>query len=309
MTDRLVTVFGASGRQGVEQIRALRAKGFAVRAVTRGRLGPADLADIPTVPADYLDPASLATACDGAEAVFYTAPAFANALRGLDFARNVGAAAAGAGARVIFNTSSWVPDEPVGQPGYDGRLGMENAIEAEGAALTVFRPVLFMDNLLTAWAKPFLQTENAFVYPHRPGLEADWICLEDVAAFMVAALDQPHTVGRRAVIGGPQTLTPATLTAALSDVLGRPITHRFLEPRAFGELMAGLFAEVAGGKPGWIVKSLEAFYTFNNTSPLKPFRAAGALEEAARAGVTLTPFQDWAGRQDWASEAGGFSGG
>lgn len=309
MTDRLVTVFGASGRQGVAQIRALRAKGFAVRAATRGRLGPPDLADVPTVAADYLDPASLALACAGAEAVFYTAPAFANALRGLDFARNVGAAAAGAGARVIFNTSSWVPDEPVGQAGYDGRLAMENALADAGAALTVFRPVLFMDNLLTAWAKPFLQTEDAFVYPHKPGLEADWICLEDVAAFMVAALDQDWTVGRRAVIGGPQTLTPESLTAALSDVLGRPITHRFLEPRAFGDLMAGLFVDVAGGKPGWIVKSLEDFYTFNNASPHRPFRAVGALDEAQRASVALTTFRDWAARQDWAASPGGYSGG
>lgn len=309
MAERLVTVFGASGRQGGAQIRALLAKGFHVRAVTRGALPDADLAHVPTLAADYLDLASLQVACDGAEAVFYTAPAFANALRGLDFARNVGAAAAGAGARVIFNTSSWVPDEPVGQAGYDGRLAMENALEAAGAALTVFRPVLFMDNLLTAWAKPFLQTENAFVYPHRPGLEADWICLDDVAAFMVAALDQDWTLGRRAVIGGPQTLTPETLTAALSQVLGRPISHRFLSPRDFGVLMADLFADVAGGKPGWIVKSLEAFYTFNNASEHRPFRAVGALDEAARAGVTLTPFADWADRQDWTSPAGGYPGG
>jgi uncharacterized protein YbjT (DUF2867 family) len=35
MTDRIVTVFGASGRQGQAQVRALLAAGFYVRAISR----------------------------------------------------------------------------------------------------------------------------------------------------------------------------------------------------------------------------------------------------------------------------------
>jgi uncharacterized protein YbjT (DUF2867 family) len=295
-----VTVFGASGRQGLAQVRRLLAEGYRVRAVTRGDAfhGP-QWFGVQTRSADYKDPASLEKACEGADAVFYTSVAFSEQSKGLRFAKAVGAAAEAAGVkRLIFNTSSWVPNSPVGQSGYDGRLSMENALEAAGVPLVVFRPVLFMDNLLTGWARPFIVRDGTFVYAHRPDLQADWICLDDVAAFMTHALTREDLIGERIVIGGPERLTPTIMAETLSGVLGRPIRYEAITPRAFGALLYTLFENKTDVPRDAYIAYLDEFYQFNNSSQIEPFKADMTAVKA-KIDLPLTPFKEWAARQDW----------
>mgnify|MGYP001827162588 FL=1 len=66
MQNKTVTVFGASGRQGLAQIRQLRAQGFWVRAVTRSpeRFYTDEFEGVAVVRADYNDLNSLVTACN-----------------------------------------------------------------------------------------------------------------------------------------------------------------------------------------------------------------------------------------------------
>ena len=295
-----VTVFGASGRQGRAQVRRLLDEGYRVRAVTRGHAFEGrDGFGVQTRAADYNDPESVKAACEGADAVFYTAVAFSEQSKALRFTRAVAAAAKAAEVRrLVFNTSSWVPNSPIGQAGYDGRLAMEEALAASGVPLTVFRPVLFMDNLLTGWARPFIVRDGEFVYAHRPDLQADWICLDDVAAFMTAALKRDDLIGERLVIGGPERLTPTLMAATLSKILGRPIGYRALSPRAFGELLFELFDGKTDVPKHVYVDALEDFYHFNNTSQIEPFKSDRAAVKA-KIDVPLTRFEDWAARQDW----------
>lgn len=297
---KTVTVFGASGRQGLAQVRKLLADGYRVRAVTRGDAfeGP-EWFGMQVRAADYKDRGSLEKACEGADAVFYTSVAFSEQSKGLRFAKAVGEAAKAAGVkRLVFNTSSWVPNSPVGQAGYDGRLAMENALEASGPPLVVFRPVLFMDNLLTGWARPFIVRDGEFVYAHRPDLQADWICLDDVAAFMTHALTRDDLVGQRIIIGGPERLTPTIMADTLSEVLGKPIRYRAITPKEFGALLYTLFEDKTDVPRDAYVAHLDDFYQFNNSSQIEPFKAD--MEAVRRTiDLPLTPFRDWAARQDW----------
>src|SRR3546814_3817103 len=98
----------------------------------------------------------------------------------------------------------WAPDEPCGEPGYDGVLALEDHFVSHGTPTVIFRPVLFMDNLQTLFAKPALVSEGVYRYCHRPSLMATWISLADVAKFMVAAIDRPDLIGERFLIGGPE---------------------------------------------------------------------------------------------------------
>src|SRR5438552_3140909 len=76
----LVAVFGASGRQGLAQVRQLVKAGHQVRALARGQdpfygevfEGPGKVVDI--VPCEMRDDASLANAVRGVDAVFYNHP-------------------------------------------------------------------------------------------------------------------------------------------------------------------------------------------------------------------------------------------
>lgn len=295
-----VTVFGASGRQGLAQVRKLLAEGYRVRAITRGDVfdGP-EWFGVQTRAADYKDQASLEAACDGADAVFYTSVAFSEQSKGLKFAKAVGAAAKTAGVkRLIFNTSSWVPNSPVGQAGYDGRLAMENALEAAGVPLVVFRPVLFMDNLLTGWARPFIVRDGEFVYAQRPDLQADWICLDDVAAFMTHALTRDDLVGERIIIGGPERLTPTMMAQTLTEVLGKPVAYKPITPKEFGELLYTLFEGKTDVPRDAYVAHLDDFYQFNNSSQIEPFKADMAMVKK-KIDLPLTTFKEWAARQEW----------
>ncbi|MEM7569213.1 MAG: NmrA family NAD(P)-binding protein [Pseudomonadota bacterium] len=305
-TIRTVAVFGASGRQGIAQINALLAAGYWPRGLMR------DPAKFPgTVPdglalmaADYKDEASLERAMAGADAVFLTPPSFTEVAQGFDHAVRVASIAAKQGVkRLVLNTSMFVPDEPLGEPIYDGRLALENALEATGVPLTVFRPVLFMDNLLTDWVKPKLNSDNTFVYPHGPHMQANWISLDDVGKFMTAALADESLVGERLVIGGPQTLQPADVAAILSKALSREIQYEHSTPRAFAETINALFADVLDLPREMHIQSIDDFYTYNNQSNLKPM-VVDMAPVLARLPVELESLEDWAKRQDWTAPEG-----
>ena len=121
---------------------------------------------------------------------------------------------------------------------------MINTLMQGGAPTTTFQPVLFMDNLLTNWARRDILENNIYTYPHFPDLEATWICLDDVAKFMVAAIERDDLIGRRIVIGGPETFTPQRVADMLSGHFGRSIKYEFLSLEDFADLASD---ELTGG--------------------------------------------------------------
>lgn len=106
MTAETVAVFSASGRPGQAQIRQLKARGYQVRAISRSRL-PA-FEGLEVVAADLNDPASVARACGGVDAVFFTSPTFAERDRGVEHAATLGEAARKAG------SADWCSTPPPG---------------------------------------------------------------------------------------------------------------------------------------------------------------------------------------------------
>ena len=146
MEQKTVTVFGASGRQGLAQVRQLLEHGFQVRAVTRSpdKFSQPQFESVAVTRADYNDLDSLVHACEGAYGVFFTHPMFEDAMHVNEHIGRVCEAARRAGVqRLVYNTSSWVPDTPCGEPNYDGNLDRENLFAASGVPLTVIRPVIF----------------------------------------------------------------------------------------------------------------------------------------------------------------------
>ena len=148
----IVTVFGASGRMGQAQVRQLLLAGYEVRAITRKK-GVFSDNNVTEVSADYNDPQSLDDALAGSNAAFYNKPSFEQVTKMIDFCAAVGAAAARADIRLIYQTAAYAPDEEIGQYNYDRVLATERALKQGGARTTIFRPVLFMDNTLPKWAR------------------------------------------------------------------------------------------------------------------------------------------------------------
>ena len=299
MTSELVAVFSASARPGLAQVRQLKDQGYRVRAISRSRV-PA-FEGLEVVPADLNDRGSLQRACDGVDAVLFTSPSFAQRDRAEEHARRLGEVAREAGVRrLVYNTTSWHPETLIGVPSMDHGFRKTTALRESGVRLTVVRPSLFMDNLLTNWVKPQLVRTGVFSYPHREDLEVSWICLDDVAKFMIEVLRHDEMEGQTVDVGGPEALRPTQVAQMLGEVLGRPVTYERITPRAFGERMYEIFKDVSGQDRETYVSSLEKHYLYKNET--NPFFVP--MEDMLRRlPVKLTPMRDWLRQQDWSLSA------
>jgi uncharacterized protein YbjT (DUF2867 family) len=300
----LVAVFGASGRQGLAQIRQLVKAGHDVRALSRAEdpfYGEQfqGSGKISVQPADVTDDKSLRDAVKGVDAVFYTHPV-REAPNRIEWVERVGQASAEAGVgRMVWNTSMWIPDR-AGDP---GRYGMNttaiNKLWRTGCPATVFGSVLFMDNLLTGWAFESIVRDGIYTYPHNPFLQANWISLDDVAKFMIEAIDRPDLEGAWLNIGGPERLVPEDVAQILTETMGRPIKFVPRFPREFGEALADAFGDgLSPEAHEAMVKRMEDFYIYNNFADTKPF-CVNMEPVMDRFSFELETMREWAARQEW----------
>lgn len=303
----LITVVGASGRQGMAQVRQALAVGYDVRALSRHEdpFAGAKIAGVDRVevrPFDLYEPETYRTAFEGSDYIFYTHPLQARADRAV-LVGHIGKAGVEAGVkRVVWNTSSWIPDKPGDAFTYAGNTAGINALWRSGAPGTVFGSVLFMDNLLTNWARPFIVDEGRYVYPHNPELEANWISLDDVARFMLAAIERPDLEGAWVNIGGPERLRGKQVAAILSDTLHKPIKYDPCTPAEFGRYLVEAAGEdMPAPMRDEFARGIEAFYEYNNSAPTRPFAVDmdHVYERFPELDGKLEPMADWAKRQDW----------
>ena len=202
--------------------------------------------------------------------------------------------------RIIVNTCCWGNDEEeVGQAAYDASRLMINTLMQAGVPTTTFRPVIFMDNLLTDWARRDILENNIYTYPHYPDLEANWICLDDVAKFMIAAIDRDDLIGRRIVIGGEEAFVPQRVADMLSGRFGKKIEYRQLPLKDFAKRLFDIFySNTEGANENDFIESMSDFYRFTNETHYKPFKVdmAPVLKEIP---IKLKPFSEWMNEIDW----------
>ncbi|WP_168160007.1 SDR family oxidoreductase [Steroidobacter denitrificans] len=308
MNIKNVIIFGAAGQQGRPQVREALRQGYRIRAVSRrlDAFNDPEYKDVQTLSADYDVPASLEAALEGMDAVLVQLPSGGNLEHTLGQCANLSSAIKKSTVRlIVYNTSNWGPDTPCGVPIYDYVLKFEETFRATGVPLVIFRPGIFMDNLATPFMKPMFVNEGVYRYPHTLDAAYDWICHEDLAKFMIAALQRPDLAGRKIHLGGRERLTTAQVIAILSEAIGRPIRYEYITSRKLGEDLYDL--TVAGQGTGGVLAGvtrdeyaadLEAFYDFVDHSPLKPFQA-DMKKVLALIPIQMTDMRTWAGRQDW----------
>ena len=253
-------------------MRRLLAQGHKVLAATRDPAAfPAvEFPGVEPVAADFADPASIARAATGADAIVMHLPfTFDRAVaRGMGRAIRDAADAAGIG-RIVFHTSCVVVDRDLGVDGHDARRDIEAELRQAKARHVFIRSAVFMDNMIRVWAKPSIVAHGIFAYPCKPDLGISWIDQTDIAAYMVAALeaaDPPQTL----LVGGPEVLTGDEVAARLSRAIGRPITFRSLHPDEFAGAMSQLVTGNARFARGSIYDRMAGFYRWYNTQPTSP---------------------------------------
>lgn len=227
----LTVVTGATGNVGGSLVTALASAGTPVRAVVRSEADVARFADdaVQTAIGDLNQPASLASALAGAQALFLL-PGYAD-MPGLY------AAARDAGVEHVVQLSGVSA----------GSGDMTNAVTAymvrsEQAAAesklphTIVRPSAFMTNALR-WADQ-VRAGDTVTLPF-PNVATACLDPADLAAVIAAVIAEPDRYAGEVLLPtGPEALLPRDQVAILAGVLDRPLRFEGLTDEQARESMA-----------------------------------------------------------------------
>jgi uncharacterized protein YbjT (DUF2867 family) len=206
-----------AGKVGAEAARLLAARGEPVRVLVRDPEKATELAEAgaEVTQGDLEIPATIDAAMQGVSAVVLVSPALpAQEL-------NVVASAVRAGVgHVVKITSKASADSPIARR--RGQAEIERGLIASGLGYTLLRNNAYMQNLLMA--APSIAKTSSFGSAARDG-RVGMIDARDVAAVaaQIAAAPAPHA-GKIYWPTGPEAITFAETAAALSKLLGRPVT-------------------------------------------------------------------------------------
>lgn len=298
-----ILVLGAPADQGIPLVQTLQEAGFAVTAGARrdDALADSPFPDLPLVHADITDPATLERGFAGQDALVMHLPFVFDREIAASYGRNIAQSIKTAGLKkIVFNTSCFVADHDLDLSAHDGRRDIEQALLNTGIACVFIEPVVFMDNIIRVWSKPLVVNHGIFAYPAAETLKVNWICLEDVAAYMVAALQTDAADGRHVPVGGPETLVGAEVAERLSAAAGKTVTFQSLPPDEFAARMSELVTGSREVQPLSIYDGMAKFYRFYNSQPVSPLIVDPA-ETAKLLKIDQTPMADWAARQDWSA--------
>ncbi|MFD5746647.1 NAD(P)H-binding protein [Streptomyces sp. NPDC127033] len=248
-TDLTILVTGATGTTGSRVVSRLTALGHRVAAASRR---PAPRGGAEPVRFDWYDTATHADALRGADRVYLIPPVGEPdpARVMLPFLRQ--ARAAGVRRAVLLSSSA----VPAGGPAV-GQVHRELAgLFGEWAVL---RPSWFMQNFTGQPGHVTSIRDHGLLFSATGRGRVGFVDADDIAAVAVHSLtDDPAPCGEL-VITGPEALGYDDVAAVITEVTGRPVTHRSLGfeqlrdrlaaglPAEFAALLAGLDLAIAEG--------------------------------------------------------------
>lgn len=223
-----VTVFGGTGFLGSAIVRALSARGYAVRVATRHPLPQAPADGVMHVTADVSNESSVRRAVHGAFAIVNAVSLYVEK-RGLTFAgvhvdgaRTVARCAREAGAERIVHVSGLGSDPRSPSAYVRARARGEEAVREAFPDAVVLRPSVMFgrdDSFLSA-------IEMATRFPVVPlfgrgDTRLQPVYVADVATAAATVIADPQTPPRELELGGAETLTYREIVAAVAAHLGR----------------------------------------------------------------------------------------
>jgi len=228
----MVLVVGATGLVGAEVCKKLAVRGENVRALVRTTSATEKTEDLRSrgvelAIGDLKDPASLAAACRGVDAVISTASSTlsrqaGDSIESVDAAGQmslVNAAKAANVQRFIFVSFRRPPG--LSFPLADAKRAVEEAIATMN--FTVIQASYFME----VWLGPELGFDYAAAKARicGPGTAPiSWVSFADVAEMCAVAVRHPAASRRTIAFGGPQSLSLLKTVALFEKIGGKPFT-------------------------------------------------------------------------------------
>jgi NADH dehydrogenase len=142
-------------------------------------------------------------------------------------------------------------------PLQDAKRKVEEAIQESDLNYTIFRPTFFME----VWLGPHLGFDaangTATIYGEGNN-KISWIAIKDVAAFVVASVDNPSARKRIIDLGGPEAISPLEVVRLFEKQTGKRFELNYLNENSIRaqkdstedplqKSFAGLMLTYAGG--------------------------------------------------------------
>ncbi|WDZ90410.1 NmrA/HSCARG family protein [Nocardiopsis sp. HUAS JQ3] len=253
-----VVVLGATGQQGGSVAAALRADGWAVRAVVRDPSGPRarslSAAGVETVRGDLGDPESLRAAFADAHGVFSVqlnsgqAGADVTDEDEIRFGTAVADTAEQSGvAHLVYSSTVAAGPTPTGVAHLDTKSRIEAHVRNLDIASTIIRPSTFMELLLTP--DTGLDRGHLSFLTH-PDRVHQFIAVRDIGRITAAVFASPDRYADRSMDIAGDALTGNALAEHLTRAAGRPITYSRLPDTllAQNEVLGRLAVLADGGR-------------------------------------------------------------
>ncbi|MDR3420910.1 MAG: NmrA family NAD(P)-binding protein [Xanthobacteraceae bacterium] len=217
----MILVTGAAGKTGKAAIKALAARGAPVRALVRN---PGHAASLKALGAaevgigGFDDPAALARATSGTQAIYHICPNVSPDEVG--YARAVAAAARDNGIkRFVFH--SVLHPQIEAMPHHWAKMRVEEMLFAAGFDLTVLQPTAYMQNLLGAWRD--IVADGVFRVPYPVATRLSLVDLDDVAEAAALVLTADGHGGASYELVGTEPLGQSVVAAAISVAVKRNV--------------------------------------------------------------------------------------
>lgn len=264
MARRLVTVFGGSGFIGRHLVQRLAARGWIVRVAVRDPVAAeflrplGDVGQINPIRADVTDPAGVAMAIGGADAVVnLVGILYERGRRSFDrvhrqAAETIAKAAAEAGVARLVHMSALGADKGSPSAYARSKAAGEEAVQAAFPSAAIIRPSVVFgpeDDFFNRFARmaalsPFLpvitadgftpkRTESGYVLDlyGSGGPIFQPVYVGDVAEAMARAVEDPALAGKVFELGGPRRYSMKEVMELVLRMTGR---RRLLLPLPFG---------------------------------------------------------------------------
>ncbi len=224
-----ILVTGATGYIGGRLVPELLSRGHVVRCLTRS---PKNLVGrfrgVTIFPGDALDaPHTLAAAFAGVDVAYYLIHSMESrgtdfATRDRDAARNFATAAKAAGVKRIIYLGGLGEARAGLSAHLRSRQEVGDVLRAHGPRITEFRAAIIIGSGSASFEMIRYLTERlpVMVAPKWVSTRCQPIAVDDVLAYLLAALERPRTAGRTYDIGGADVLSYRDLIHAYARVRG-----------------------------------------------------------------------------------------
>lgn len=222
-----VLVLGATGGQGGAVAAALLRAGQQVRALVRDPASPRahqlSAAGAQLAVGEFTDRDALIAGMRAVSAVFavttpFEAGAAAELLQGNAI---IAAATAARVPHLVFSSVAGATAD-TGIPHFDSKAAIERALAASDVPHTVVAPTYFYDNALGGYQDLLAGVLELPLPADHPLQQLD---RPDLGAFVELVLRDPQTYTERRIELASDAPTPAQMSAALSDALGRHVRY------------------------------------------------------------------------------------